>query len=997
MSYLKGLAVVAGLLLITTAASAQQQVSVGGRILDPDGLALPGATVTVTNDNTGTSRTVVTEGNGSFSVPGLNPGPYTVLVEMDGFAPLRRAGMTLAAGTDLTLDLNLQLAGVAEELTVTGEAPLVERTSNRIGGTLSGQELDNVPANFRHIGALTQLVPGMTPNPAASTFEGGQVVANGTPAQSNLYLLDGMYNNDDRLGGSQGTQVRIVIDNIDEYQVLANQYSAEYGGGAGAIINMVTRGGTNTFSGRAYSYFRDDTFNARGHFLTSGSPKPDERTLQAGFAIGGPIVRNRAHFYATIERDNEDIAGQKIFPAEAAPLATDFVGTFEVRATNYFARGDVQLNPSNFVNARWVLETAPTRGEGFNTSDETIDGQGWESDWDHLFNMSYTSVLSDRASAVVRVGRIGEQLSTGAQTFFNDDVSWRGFDGRDALRMGQSNEHPDYTTGVGGGGADTPVRTLTLDASLSYFLPDAGGEHTMKFGGGWSKNAMIPGRAQPHSGVFDFGTNLPYDPANPATYPREFEIRVGPPNSDWEVPVDDRRASFFFEDKWRPADRLSINFGVRYDRQKTIPGKQNNWSPRGGFAWDVFGTGGTVVRGGMGRFYAYMPISVPLNLQTAAVQTLFPTITITPASDTCGCVLVPAMVTDSQGNPGVAVLSEAGIVDIEARRASLLAGASFSRDPRVDDPDRQMPYQNAWSLGLAHQVTDVMAVTVDYVGNNSRQQNGVVDINEPVLVAGVYGAPGSVYARPGVDAFDPTGVLIPAVARGTAFRRVLQNQSNAGFNADYNSLQVGLQKRMSNRWSGRVAYTLQEGNYVGLGNPDTKRVWNDNDIRADYGLFASNRKNVLAMSATVNVWRSFNVATVVSAISGSRINEIVGSDRNGDVDSTGSAADRPIQGIDDVTPIRGALLPIQSAVDSQGRAVINGLEGPGSLLLDVSLRYQIPLGRANTSLDLFFDVFNLVNRQNNLAPSGNRNSSQFMQVTGSQFARQSQFGFRVRF
>jgi hypothetical protein len=174
---------------------------------------------------------------------------------------------------------------------------------------------------------------------------------------------------------------------------------------------------------------------------------------------------------------------------------------------------------------------------------------------------------------------------------------------------------------------------------------------------------------------------------------------------------------------------------------------------------------------------------------------------------------------------------------------------------------------------------------------------------------------------------------------------------------------------MANRWSGRVAYTYQQAKYVGLGNPDTKRVWNDNDLRA-----------------TVNVWRTLNVATVISAISGSPINETVGSDRNGDVDTS----DRPIAGIDDATLIRGALLPIRSDVDSEGRAVLNGLDGPGSLLLDMSVR-------ANTSLDFFFDVFNLINRQNDQAPSGNRNSATFMRVTGSQFPRQSQFGIRVRF
>ena len=116
------------------------------------------------------------------------------------------------------------------------------------------------------------------------------MVANGTPSQQNVYLIDGMYNNDDRLGGSQGTQVRMVLDNIAEYQVLTNQYSSRYGGGAGTIINMITRGGTNELHGRVYSYFRDDRFNARNAFLPAGAPKPQERTLQAGFGVGGPIV-----------------------------------------------------------------------------------------------------------------------------------------------------------------------------------------------------------------------------------------------------------------------------------------------------------------------------------------------------------------------------------------------------------------------------------------------------------------------------------------------------------------------------------------------------------------------------------------------------------------------------------------------------------------------------------------------------------------------------------
>jgi hypothetical protein len=292
----------------------QQRGSITGRVVDAAGLAMPGATVTVTEQNTGYTRTVVTAETGGYQIPNLDPGTYTIAVEMSGFATTKQTDLLLTAGQAVTLEVKMQVAGLQEQLVVTAESPLVETTSNQIGGTLSRHEIEDVPSNFRNFTALTQLVPGITPNPAASTFEGGQVVANGTPSQQNVYLLDGMYNNDDRLGGSQGTQVRVVLDNIEEYQVLSNQYSSEYGGGAGAIINMVTRGGTNQLNGRVYAYFRDDTFNEANAFLPSGALKPPERTLQSGFGLGGPIIRNRAHFYFTLEHDSEQIAGFKRFP-----------------------------------------------------------------------------------------------------------------------------------------------------------------------------------------------------------------------------------------------------------------------------------------------------------------------------------------------------------------------------------------------------------------------------------------------------------------------------------------------------------------------------------------------------------------------------------------------------------------------------------------------------------------------------------------------------------
>jgi outer membrane receptor protein involved in Fe transport len=956
-----------------TNALAQQRGSISGKVVDPAGLALPGATVTVTEQNTGFTRTVTTETTGGYAVPSLDPGTYTITIDMPGFASLKHADLVLTAGSAMTLESKMQVAGLEEEVVVTAQAPLIETTSNQIGGTLSSTEIQEIPANFRNVTALTQLVPGMTPNPATSSFEGGQVVANGTPSQSNLYLLDGMYNNDDRLGGSQGTQVRVVLDNIEEYQVLSNQYSAEYGGGGGAIINMVTRGGTNKLSGRAYAYFRDDRFNARNAFLSPTTPKPDERTLQAGFAIGGPIIRDRAHFYFTAERDEEKIAGQKRFPAVAAPLAQDMVGTFTVKANNYFGRGDLQLNGQNFVAVRWLLETAPTKGEGFNQNTQTLDAQQWENDWDQLFSASYTTVLTDRASNVLRVGRIGEELATGAQAFFDDNITFIGFAGRDPFSIGQSNVHPSYTTGQGGSMVRTVIRSYVVDEAFSYFVPSLwGGEHTIKTGGGISFNQMPP-RTTVDSGTFQFRGDLPYNPADAATYPFQFEVTVGPPGVEgFDVFSRDRRYYLFVEDKWRLNNNFTLNLGVRYDNQRQTPDSKDDIAPRGGFAWDVTGNGTTVVRGGAGRFYAYPPVVLDLTHQQSGVRTLFPNITVT---DPNSPVLRPELTADSQGNLGVATLSPAGQAELNRLRDAVLAGAAFNRNPRVDSADRQLPYQWSWSVGMSHQLFGNSAVAIDYVANVSRDQLGVVDINEPVN--GV---------RPGVDVFDPTGTIIPAEARGTSFQRVLQTQSGPQFDGKYQSVQLSYIKRMSHRWSGRVAYTLQKSKFVGIGNPDARRMWLDNDIAADYGRFQFDRSHVLAMSGTWNVWQTLNVATVVSAISGAPVNETVGRDVNGDGDNN----DRPIRGIDDAT------MPIRSEVDALGRAVIHGLDGPNSVTVDMSFRYQVPL-RGLEGLDLFYDIFNLLDRENLVLPTGNRQSANFMISTSALSARQMQFGVRLRF
>jgi hypothetical protein len=620
------------------------------------------------------------------------------------------------------------------------------------------------------------------------------------------------------------------------------------------------------------------------------------------------------------------------------------------------------------MNVRWLLETAPTKGEGFNTNNATIDAQTWESDWDHMITGTFTSVIGNRGSNVIRAGRIGEELATGAQTYFDEDVKFIGFAGRDPLGIGQLNNHPSYLTGKGGSMVRTVIRTYVLDESFSYFVPNLGGEHSFKTGGGISFNQMPP-RTTVDSGTFIFRNDAPYDPANPATYPTQFDITLGPEGvNGFDVYSKDQRYYFFVEDKWSVTGNLTLNLGVRYDHHRHAPDSKDDFGPRLGFAWDLFGNARTVVRGGAGKFHAYVPVVLDLTHQQQRLVTLFPVVTVT---DPNSAILRPDVITDSNGNSGVAALSAAGQAELNRLRVS-----TFNRNPRLDSAGRRMPYQWSWSVGVNHQLFDNAAVAVDYVANASRDQLGVVDINEPV--GGI---------RPGVAVFDPNGELIPAEARNVNFQRVLQTQTRDEFDGDYKSVQFSFLRRMANRWSARVAYTVQESHYVGLGNPDARRVWLDNDIRADYGRFTSDRRQVLAVSGTVNPWRSLTIAGVLSAISGSPINETVGTDVNRDNDNN----DRPIRGVNDLVQ------PIRSELDDQGRAVINGLDGPGSQLIDISFRYQLPFNRGVDSLDLFYDIFNVLNRTNFVPPTGNRASANFMVPTAAQFPRQMQFGVRVRF
>lgn len=966
---------------------AQEVAEISGRVLDPDGQGLPGVTVTVTDEETGYTRTTVTGPNGSYLFSRLQPGTYNVTASIEGFQTATREGLELLAGSESTLDWTLQLGAVEEVVTVSGQAALVETTSNRLGGTMGSNELENIPTNFRNIHAYAQMFPGMTPQLTDSSFEGGQVTSGSATAWSNVYMIDGFYNNDDRLGASQGTQVRVVVDSVDEYQVLAHQYDAEFGGGGGAILNFISKRGANDFHGSAYGYFRDDSLYADDPFLPTGLPddqKPQASTFQGGFTASGPIVQDAAHFFVLYERDEEEFGAFKQFPAEAAPLATDLLGTFTVDANHNLNRVDVQINQSNFVNGRLLWEGAPALGEGFPQNDQVPDAKGLEADWDVIFGGTWTSILGDSGTNELRIGHIREDLRTGNQTWFETEggLEFIGLAGRNQFEIGQSQAHPSYTAGIGGGGGQTVIRSYEIRDSFTYFIPDWGGDHTIKVGGGISNHQMTP-RLFVDSGTFVFDSDLPFDPANPATFPQQFSINLIEPGSNgFEITTDGNRYHLYFQDKWRVNDQFTLTYGARYDHQELTPDSGDDLAPRVGFAYDPTGSGRTAIRGGIGRYNEYTKQWVQYVLGQSQLISRFPGITIDQGHPLAGAVLNGALLgTDTAGNPGIADLSPAAINALIAFRDAALAGANFTNTPMFDNPDRALPYSWNWSIGVAHEITNDLSVQADYVGNVTRDQVGRLDINEP---SGILGGP-----RPGVDAFDPDGSLVPPEARGVNFGRVLQFFTSDAFDGDYHGLQTGLKKRMSENWSLRANYTLQKANYVGSSFPENRRVWLDNDPRADYGRASFDRRHVLSLSGTVEPLPRLSISAVVTGMSGSPQNETTGRDDNSDSDRS----DRPVQGVTDDG------LPILSELDSEGRAVINGLEGNSYTTLDMSVRYFLDVARG-AGVTLYFDAFNLTNSENLANATGNRQSSFFFDRISTSiagFPRQMQVGAKVSF
>src|SRR6266508_3305133 len=352
-----GCRLAASLCVAAVPALAQQGTSeIGGRVTDEQGGILPGVTVLITNEATGVFREVVSGSDGSYFASQLTPGRYRLTAKLPSFKSFERGGLLLAVGKTLTIDVTLALGALEETVRVIAESPLVDTTSVKVGGNIGTQELSQLPAMNRNYFAAVALLPGMQFSPS-NQMGNDTIVAAGQSTQNNNVAVDGGYNSDDALGTSAGAQVRTPLEAVQEFQVLTSMYDAEFGRAAGAVVNAITKAGTNQFKGVLFAEAASNSLTAADYFVrTRNQVKPTAVRRDWGGVIGGPIVRNKAHFFFSLERQVDN--PNRTRPFQSRP-DLDFSIAEDRTDWNTLVRFDHQINANNTWAVRWLREWAP--------------------------------------------------------------------------------------------------------------------------------------------------------------------------------------------------------------------------------------------------------------------------------------------------------------------------------------------------------------------------------------------------------------------------------------------------------------------------------------------------------------------------------------------------------------------------------------------------------------------------------------------------------------
>lgn len=935
--------IAAALVVLLLAGSASAQgvgANLSGRITDEGGGALPGVTVTITNMANGAQQVLVTTSEGTYRAVALQPAPYQVKAELPGFGATARE-IVLTIGANATLDIRMGVAALEESITVTAQSPIVEVARAAPTSTIVESQIQALPVLERNFLALAQLMPGAAPN-YISKFS--RVKFGGPADQRNGYttIVDGG-DLDDAIWGDP--TVNISQDAVQEFKVFRNQFDAQYGAALAAVVTVATKSGTNTLHGTGYFFGRDDALNARNAFART---KPVYGQQRFGGSIGGPVVRNRTHFFGAYEYT--DVEKENIIALPASnPFAARENGTFPATTREHLivSKWDHRWSDRNSGFVRYAFDDQQATRTGTVSSDSANVNDTSKM---HSVIGEHSTVLSNSMVNSLRLHYMWNEVATLPVT--------RGIpqEVRPSVTTGQNWTSPQFF----------PRTRIQL---FETFYKTAG-RHDLKFGADYTYAKHTYDAHFYESGYWQFATDAAFNRNVASTWPIAF-IQQTTGLYDYNSHI----IAAYAQDDWRVGDRLRLNLGLRYDLDTNLrmndvyrqvlsdpayAGLGNfvstdrgtdadNLQPRFGITYDVLGTGRLVARAGWGLYITrnrhYFGLTAQDRLLGTAVR----------IEDPNQLRLYPDI---------SAVLGGKSL-------SGYVAGGA-ARSVYLIPDDYVLPESQNTTAGFGWQINGSTGLDVDYVHAYGYNQLGALDLNLPAS-----GRISATNRRP--------------VARFTEVKS-LENFTNSW----YNALETQFRTRFKGVDSLSVSYTLSSTERDGVNHyqtyPGTMRT------PQERGYSEQDTRHNLSVSAAATLPYGVQFSGILRALSGTPFGVSAGFDIDGDGQTQN---DRPA----------GLPITVGREKVEESLQIINTLRATRNLVpitaghlklnpfvaLDLRLTKEFSMG-SDRRVELFLEGYNVLNRVN-YAGGGNGSiiSPALLVRNAARDPRQVQLGARVAF
>ena len=794
------------LLLVAAIPAVAQETtsSIQGTAMDQSGAALPGVTVEAVNER-GQRYSTTSDSTGHYRLPSVSPGIYTVTGTLSGMEAANVKNLQIVLGASPKVDLKLGVGAVKEAMTITADAPVVDTTQSAKSTSIRSEQFERLPKGRDFTTVVTQAAGANQETRAAG------ISIDGATGLENRFVVDGVDTTEPRLGTSAK---RVITDNVDEVQVKSSGYEAEYGGATGGVINVITKSGTNDFSGQVNSYLRDSSWNGseRPSLQQNASAtgpeyvtfrKDDNRILEPGAALGGPIVKDRLWFFGSYQPTKQRIERTVTF---LTPQTFPATNTFkqDVDQDNILANINGNLGAKaifklsgNITGGETKTPSLPSRS-GRDAADPSL----YAGKKDVSDNSTYSGYFDFIPTQSLYLSARGGHLDT---NFKNKGVAatpwkqfYRGSNSVFADTPPDAVRAAGFTTGPQSRATDfDKFQRDNYSLEGSYFANFLG-SHSFKTGvqNNEVKNSVLSGSLAPEY-RFQWNRNDRFLGAKG----KYGAVAVFLFQTTGDVKSDN--LSYFLQDSWSMLNnRLTLNLGVRTEHEK-VPnygpagGNAIDWgwgdkvAPRLGFSYDVTGNGRAKIYGSYGKFYDIMKLALARG-SWGGDKWLWHAFTLeTPDWRQFNCTGVS---NDHGTHPTCTNGSYIGTIDL--------------REPTTDfiDPDIKPMTSQEFTIGGQQEIGNQTAVGVRYVHKSllrAIEDLGTFVQSGPNTFAESYSI-----GNPG---FGQT--TVPACATCPGYPKAKR---------DYDGMEFEFTRRFNHRWGLHATYLFSRlyGNYAGLANPD---------------------------------------------------------------------------------------------------------------------------------------------------------------------------------